>query len=150
MTAEINAFRNDFTNLIDTRILAAKTNGQNVFGYINRERVYTQGVELDLKYKAITNLSISAGYQLLYAFDKDKEDAIDNGTVFAREPGTLETIRLTRDDYFGLENRSRHTFNFKAFYDIPAWEANANLRITYRSRFGLTEPKWKRTFRQFG
>ena len=139
LSAEINAFRNDFTNLIDTRILAAKTNGQNVFGYINRERVYTQGLEVDLKYKAITNLSISAGYQLLYAFDKDREDAIDNGTVFAREPGTLETVRLSRDDYFGLENRSRHTFNFKAFYDIPEWDANANLRITYRSRFGLTD-----------
>lgn len=139
ISSELNFFRNDFKNLIDTRILAAKTNGQNVFGYINRESVYTQGLELDLKYKLFKTLNLSAGYQLLFAFDKDKEDALDNGDVFARDPETLETIRLSKSDYFGLENRSRHTLNFKAFYDIPKWNANANLRVTYRSRFGLTD-----------
>lgn len=139
LSTELNLFRNDFKNLIDTRILAAKTNGQNVFGYINRESVYTQGLELDLKYKLFKTLNLSAGYQLLYAFDKDKEGALNNGEVFARDPETLETIRLSKSDYFGLENRSRHTLNFKAFYDIPKWNANANLRVTYRSRFGLTD-----------
>ncbi|NYJ29163.1 TonB-dependent receptor plug domain-containing protein [Allomuricauda sp. ARW1Y1] len=137
--SDVNFFRNDFTNLIDTRILAAKTNGQNVFGYINRESVYTQGLEVDLQYKVLENLDLSAGYQLLYAFDKDKEDAIENGEVFARDQQTLETIRLDRSDYFGLENRSRHTLNFKAFYELPEWGANANLRVVYRSRFGLTD-----------
>lgn len=139
ISSELNFFRNDFKNLIDTRILAAKTNGQNVFGYVNRESVYTQGLELDLKYKLFKTLNLSAGYQLLFAFDKDKEDALDNGEVFARDPETLETIRLSKSDYFGLENRSRHIINFKAFYDIPKWNANANLRVTYRSRFGLTD-----------
>lgn len=139
ISSELNFFRNDFKNLIDTRILAAKTNGQNVFGYVNRESVYTQGLELDLKYKLFKTLNLSAGYQLLFAFDKDKEGALDNGEVFARDPETLETIRLSKSDYFGLENRSRHTINFKAFYDIPKWNANANLRVTYRSRFGLTD-----------
>lgn len=139
LSSELNLFRNDFRNLIDTRILAAKTNGQNVFGYINRERVYTQGIELDLKYKLLANLDVSAGYQLLYAYDKDKLQAIDNGEVFARDPETLETIRITREDYFGLENRSRHTVNFKAFYEIPKWNSYANLRLTYRSKFGLTD-----------
>ncbi len=139
ISSEINLFRNDFTNLIDTRILAAKTNGQNVFGYINRESVYTQGLEVDLKYKAFANLNLSGGYQLLYAFDKNKEQALENGEIFARDPETLETIRLESEAYFGLENRSRHTLNFKAFYEIPKWDANANLRIVYRSRFGLTD-----------
>lgn len=136
---DLNFFRNDFQNLIDTRILAAKTNGQNVFGYINRERVYTQGMEVDIQYRILENLNIATGYQLLYAFDKDKEDALDNGEVFARDPKTLETIRLGREDYFGLENRSRHVVNFKVFYEIPQWDANANLRVVYRSRFGLTD-----------
>jgi outer membrane receptor for ferrienterochelin and colicins len=136
---DLNFFRNDFQNLIDTRILASKTNGQNVFGYINRERVYTQGLEVDIQLRVLENLNIATGYQLLYAFDKDKEDALDNGEVFARDPGTLETVRLGREDYFGLENRSRHTLNFKVFYEIPQWEANANLRVVYRSRFGLTD-----------
>lgn len=139
ISSDINFFRNDFKNLIDTQILASKTNGQNVFGYINRESVYTQGAEIDLKYKFSENLNLSAGYQLLFAYDKDKEDAIENGEVFARDPETLETFQLSRSDYFGLENRSRHTVNFKAFYKIPKWDANANLRVVYRSRFGLTD-----------
>ncbi|MFT6934231.1 MAG: outer membrane receptor for ferrienterochelin and colicins [Maribacter sp.] len=139
ISSDINLFRNDFDNLIDTQILAARTNGQNVFGYINRESVYTQGVELDIKYRLLENLDFGAGYQLLYAFDKDKEVALLAGTVFGRNPETLETIRLTRSDYFGLENRSRHTINFKMFYEIPKWDANANLRVVYRSRFGLTD-----------
>lgn len=139
LRSDINLFRNDFENLIDTRILASKTNGQNVFGYINRESVYTQGIEVDMHYKLFKTLNLSAGYQLLYAFDKDKEDAIANGEVFGRDPETLETVRLSQEDYFGLENRSRHTLNFKAFYEIPEWDANANLRVVYRSRFGLTD-----------
>ncbi|MEO0527149.1 MAG: TonB-dependent receptor [Bacteroidota bacterium] len=139
IASEINFFRNDFKNLIDTRILAAKTNGQNVFGYINRESVFTQGIETDLQYRLFENLNLSAGYQLLYAYDKRRRDDIDNGEVFGRDPETLETIRLEQSDYFGLENRSRHTINFKIFYEIPEWAANANLRIVYRSRFGLTD-----------
>ncbi len=138
-SSDINLFRNDFDNLIDTQIVAASTNGQKVFGYINRESVYSQGVELDIKYRLLENLDFGAGYQLLYAFDKDKEVALQAGTVFGRNPETLETIRLTRSDYFGLENRSRHTINFKMFYEIPKWDANANLRVVYRSRFGLTD-----------
>ncbi|NAS11231.1 TonB-dependent receptor plug domain-containing protein [Poritiphilus flavus] len=138
-STELNLFRNDFKNLIDTQILAAKTNGQNVFGYINRERVYTQGLEIDTRYQLWEHLRISLGYQLLYAYDKDKEEAIDNGEVFGRDPETLETFRLSRLDYFGLVNRSRHMFNFKVFYEVPKWNANANLRVNYRSRFGLTD-----------
>ena len=136
---DLNLFRNDFRNLIDIRILAAKTNGQNVFGYLNRNRVYTQGAELEGRYQLSDNLTISGGYQLLYAFDKDKEDAIANGEIFARDNQTLATVRLNSNNYFGLENRSRHTLNLKAFYDIPKWQTNANLRVIYRSKFGLTD-----------
>jgi outer membrane receptor for ferrienterochelin and colicins len=139
LSTTLNLFRNDFKNLIDTRILASKTNGQNVFGYINRERVYTQGLEADFQYKPKENISLSLGYQLLYAFDKDQKDAVNNGEVFARDPKTLETVRLSKSDYFGLENRSRHTINAKVFWEIPKWEANANVRVMYRSRFGYTD-----------
>ncbi|WP_373019036.1 TonB-dependent receptor plug domain-containing protein [Muriicola sp.] len=139
LSAEINLFRNDFRNLIDTRILATKNNGQNVFGYINRERVFTQGLETDLKVRLLDNLELSAGYQLLFAYDKDRLEDIENGEVFARDPQTLETVRLDRSGYFGLENRSRHAFNVKLFGEIPKWKANANLRAVYRGRFGITD-----------
>ncbi len=136
---DVNFFRNDFTDLIDTRILATKRNGANVFGYINRESVYTQGMEIDLRYRILEQLTLSTGYQLLYAFDKDVEDELAENGAFARDPETLETIRIDEDDYFGLENRSRHIVNAKLFYEIPKWEANANLRVVYRSRFGLSD-----------
>ncbi|MEM8999878.1 MAG: TonB-dependent receptor [Bacteroidota bacterium] len=139
LRGDINFYRNDFTDLIDTRILATKRNGANVFGYINRERVYTQGLEVDLQYRVLEHLDLSAGYQLLYAFDKDREDDLEENGAFARDPNTQETIRIGRDEYFGLENRSRHLLNFKAFYEVPEWKANANLRVVYRSRFGLTD-----------
>ncbi len=138
-STEMNFFRNDFKNLIDTRILTPKSNGANVFGYVNRDRIYTQGLEVDIKHEVIQDLLLSAGYQLLYAFDKDKIDAIENGEIFARDPLTLQDIRLSKSQYFGLENRSRHTLNFKAFYNIPKWKTNTSIRVIYRSRFGLTD-----------
>ena len=36
------------SNLIDTRIIARKTNGQNVFSYVNFDEIYTTGVEANL------------------------------------------------------------------------------------------------------
>ncbi|TKS57273.1 TonB-dependent receptor [Mesohalobacter halotolerans] len=134
---DFNAFRNDIQNLIDTRIIARKTNGQNVFGYINRDNIYTTGFETDLSYSFNPNFKMSLGYQLLYAFDKEAEERIDNGDVFVRDPETLVTQRLERSEYFGLPNRSRHLANFKVFYKIPEWKAFANLRLNYRSKYAL-------------
>ncbi len=134
----VNAFRNDFKDLIDTQVIATKSNGANVFGYINRARVYFQGVELDMSYRLLENLRVSAGYQLLYAYDKDIEDQVEAG-AFARDPVTNESIRISSSEYFGLENRSRHTINGKLFLEAPKWQANANLRVIYRSKYGLTD-----------
>lgn len=132
---ELNFFRNDFENLIDTRIIARKTNGQNVFSYVNFDKIYTTGAEANIHYKLSENIGLSGGYQLLYAFDKAKEGQVNNGTVFARDPRTNQTVTVERSDYFGLVNRSRHHANFKIFYDIPQADANINLRLLYRSRY---------------
>lgn len=134
---EINLFRNDFTNLIDTRIIARKTNGQNVFSYVNFDEIYTTGAELNMNYKVTENIRLSGGYQLLYAFDKTKRELVDNGEVFARDPQTNQTVVVDRSDYFGLVNRSRHNANFKVFYDISKAKANMNLRLLYRSKYAL-------------
>ncbi|MGB5820247.1 MAG: TonB-dependent receptor [Saonia sp.] len=133
----LNLFRNDFKNLIDTRAIARRTNGQNVFSYANFDRIYTTGLELDANYKLTEQLTFAAGYQLLYAKDKEKKVALERGEIFARDPRTLQTIALDNSDYFGLVNRSRHTANFKVFYDIPQWDFNINVRVNYRSKYGL-------------
>jgi outer membrane receptor for ferrienterochelin and colicins len=132
--SELNLFRNDINNLIDTRIIARKTNGQNVFSYINFDEVYTTGFEINTDYKLTDALNLSTGYQLLYAFDKRKQQEVEEGQVFARDPKTNETVAITQSDYFGLVNRSRHNANFKLFYDIASANANINLRLLYRSK----------------
>lgn len=136
---ELNLFRNDVDDLIDTRVIASKTNGQNVFSYYNVSKVYTQGLEFNSNWNINKKLSISAGYQLLYAFDKEAKEAFENGEVFARENPSSPAFQLDKDDYFGLYNRSRHMANFKVFYKIPNWDLDANFRGTYRSKYGLTD-----------
>lgn len=137
LSLKLNLFRNNINDLIDTRIVANKTNGQNIFSYFNINEVYTQGLEVDLTWKPIKNLKIQGGYQLLYAIDKEAERTFENGEVFARPNPGSPSFQLSADDYFGLFNRSRHIANLKAFYNIPEWKADLNLRTTYRSKFGL-------------
>ena len=135
----INVFRNNINDLIDTRVVANKNNGQNVFSYYNVNEVYTQGLEFNASWKPNNQLKISGGYQLLYAKDKAAEEAFENGEVFARENPASPAFRLETDDYFGLFNRSRHMANFKVFYSFEKWKADVNMRATYRSRFGLID-----------
>tara|TARA_B100000902_G_C27301641_1_gene913173 strand:+ start:94 stop:2181 length:2088 start_codon:yes stop_codon:yes gene_type:complete len=132
---DLNLFRNDFKNLIDTRIIARKLNGQNVFSYINFDKIYTTGLGFNAKYKFDKNFNISAGYQLLYSFDKSKRSQIKNGEIFVREQITNVVKVLNQKDYLGLENRSRHLANLKFFYSIPKSKLRINLRFIYRSRF---------------
>src|SRR5690606_7025120 len=80
----LNLFRNTINDLIDTRVIAFKTNGQNVFSYYNVHKVYTQGLEVNASWRANKNLKILGGYQLLFAKDKAAEDAFESGSVYAR------------------------------------------------------------------
>ncbi|NQY30353.1 MAG: TonB-dependent receptor [Flavobacteriaceae bacterium] len=132
----VNLFRNNIKNLIDTRVVANKTNGQNLFSYYNANEVYTQGVEFNTSYKPTKKLQISGGYQLLYAKDKVVEDKFENREVIANQ---FPDNPLTKAHYFGLPNRSRHMANFKVFYKNLIWKVNANIRGTYRSKYGLVD-----------
>jgi len=133
----LNLFRNNINDLIDTRVIANKTNGQNVFSYYNVHKVYTQGLEFNTTWKPSNDIKISGGYQLLFAKDKDAEDAFKNGTVYARERPSSPSFQLDKNDYFGLYNRSRHMANVKVFYEVTKWNLDANIRGTYRSKYGL-------------
>ncbi|WP_298517121.1 TonB-dependent receptor [uncultured Kordia sp.] len=139
LSVQLNFFRNTIDDLIDTRIIANKTNGQNVFSYTNINEVYTQGLEFSSTWKIIENLKFSAGYQLLFAKDKAAKEAFDNGEVFARESTNSPSFQLETSDYFGLFNRSRHMANGKLFYSIPKWNLNTNLRAVYRSKYGISD-----------
>lgn len=56
LNLEINLFRNDIKDLIDTRLIANKTNGQGVFSYYNVNNVYTQGLEFNTSWNPNNNL----------------------------------------------------------------------------------------------
>lgn len=139
LRVNLNVFRNNINDLIDTRVIANKTNGQNVFSYYNVNKVYTQGIEFNTHWKPTQELKISAGYQLLFAKDKDAEKAFRKGSVFARLTPSSPSFQLNKKDYFGLYNRSRHMANLKLFYTVPKWHLNTNLRATYRSKYGLLD-----------
>ena len=131
---ELNVFRNDFSNLIDTRIIASRTNGQNVFSYVNFDEIFTTGGEVNATYRFTDNVNLSAGYQLLFAYDKAGREAVADGSVFARDE-TNQTVALDRSEYFGLPNRSRHNANIKLYWNVPQRGLDFNLRLLYRSRY---------------
>ena len=133
---EINFFRNDINNLIDYRVIANKINGQNVFSYFNLNKVYTQGIESTFNYKPNKKINFIIGYQFLQAKDKDVNDSIKNGEVFARESSNSPSFIMDSNDYFGLYNRSKHTFNFKIFIEAKN-NLKLNFRSKYRTKYGL-------------
>ncbi len=132
---DFNIFRNDISDLIDTRVIARKKNGQNVFSYFNFDNIVTQGFELNYKYKLSTNLTFNIGYQYLLSFDKEIKESLSKGEIFGRDKISNQTIRLKISDYFGLENRSKHNLNFKIYYDSNKF--NITTRFLYKSKYAL-------------
>ena len=135
----INFFRNDISDMIETQAVARKTNGQLVYSYYNISKVFTQGIETDWSYQPIEPLTISAGYQYLQAKDETVLYNIKAGNVYRKDPSTQVTTRVSANDYGGLFNRSRHSGNFKLFYENKKYGFNANLRCIYRGRYGFAD-----------
>ncbi|QCX53081.1 TonB-dependent siderophore receptor [Elizabethkingia sp. JS20170427COW] len=134
---KLNAFRNDIENLIQTVVVARKVNGQSLYSYQNFDRVFTQGIEAEASLKFLRNFRLSAGYQYLEAKEKDKVNEIKAGQIYGYDDRG-EVIKIKAKDYFGLPNRSKHTFNAKIFYEnIKGW--NFNIRGIYRGEYGFAD-----------
>ena len=137
---EAGLFRNDIRNLIDRFSLPfTRSNGQPVFSYHNIGRVYTQGIETDIKCRVVKNISLSAGYQFLDSKDKEALLQIEEGRLYKRDLTTFVTTVVKRSDYFGLFNRSKHTANFKIEFNDEKKRWNAYARAVYRGQFGFTD-----------
>lgn len=135
LTAQVNVFRNNVSDLIEAAPVAIKTNGQSAFTYFNLSRIVTQGVEAELTVRPATPFSVGLSYQFLDTFDRDVVDQLEAGTVFKRVNG--RDIRLSRSDYGGLMNRSKHTGTLRFNYDHPTWGLRASVRGVYRSKYGF-------------
>lgn len=131
---EINFFRNDIKDLIETIRI---TNQQaNIFSYINISKAYTQGLEFNSSWRISKSFKIAGGYQFLLAKDKDAIEDFKEGVFASTSQGAIE---LNEDDYFGLFNRSKHMANFKIFYTNTSHQFNTNLRVNYRSKYGVLD-----------
>lgn len=140
---DVNAFYNDVRNMINSTQVGTKTNGSQLFSYINLDRVLLSGIEAGFSWDPLPGLSLSAGYQLLYAKDKGVTDSIKAGSGkygWIQDRSRDSMPRPARiSDYFGLEYRSRHMANFKVFYEYAPWNAGAAFRVNYRGKYGYTD-----------
>jgi outer membrane receptor for ferrienterochelin and colicins len=132
---EVNAFYNSISNLIDTRVVAQKKNGQNIFSYFNISEVFTYGAEFNSTYDFTKQFTVSVGYQYLIAKDKSVTDNFEEYQYIRNSQ--LQTVKINKSDYFGLFNRSKHTANIKFLYTIPKIETDISLRVFYRSKYGM-------------
>jgi len=133
LRVSLNAFRNNVTDLIETQRIALKTNGQSVFSYFNLNKVYTQGIETELRFspKKIEGFNLSLGYQFL---DAQREitrtfDQVIGGQV----------VSVSEQDYIPLFNRSRHSFNLKLFQYIERYDIETSLRFNVRGKYWFTD-----------
>ncbi|HEX8016969.1 MAG TPA: TonB-dependent receptor [Flavobacterium sp.] len=132
---DINAFYNLIDNLIDTQVVAQKINGQNIFSYTNYDKIFTYGLEYNSTYSFTKEFVVSLGYQYLIAKDKSVLDNFEEHQYIRNSQ--LQTVEISKSDYFGLYNRSRHTANIKLAYTIPKIKTDINLRVFYRSKYGM-------------
>lgn len=132
-TLHVNLFRNHVRDLIETGLVAFRTNGQQVFSYFNLHRIYTQGVEVEAELRPVADLALRLGYQYLDTADRDVLAALDAGTVFTRDASNRDR-RATRRDYGGLFNRSRHSSTLHLQYERRG--STVALRGIWRGRYG--------------
>jgi outer membrane receptor for ferrienterochelin and colicins len=83
----------------------------------------------------LKSFRISAGYQLLFTADKEELKSVKAGEQFTRDANGYSRI-LTRSEYTGLPNRSRHMANLKLNYENDN-RFFATARFMYRSQWAV-------------
>jgi len=137
LKTSLNLFQNDIEDLIDVRQVATRINGSQIFSYINVKNAWTRGGELSVEWKPVAWLTVSSGYQLLYTADKDELKAVKAGERYARDANGYSQV-LSRSDYVGLPNRSKHMANLKLLYENQH-RFFATARVLYRSSWYVAD-----------
>ena len=139
LNAGINLFSNHVTNLIETFVLATKTNGKSVYTYSNQENVLIQGIEVNAAYKW-RNFNIKTGAQYLQASNREVQEAISAGkSYYTRDAATGSSRLVKSSEYGGLFNRSRYTANTSITYNWAEPGLCLTFRWAYRGRFGMRD-----------
>lgn len=133
-TLRLDLYHNEVDNLIDTEAVARKTNGQSVFTYVNRNEVFTRGVETRLTLRPTTGLSVQLGYDYLEAKDRGVLADLEDGTVYRREEG--RDVQVSPSDYAGLPGRPTHSGTVRLRHTALPFGLTASVRGTLRGRAG--------------
>ena len=131
-TLRLDAYHNEVDNLIDTEPVARKTNDQNVFTYVNRNEVFTRGVEARLTMRPLDGLHLQFGYDYLEAKDRQVLEDLEDGTVFRRVNG--RDVQVAPEDYGGLPGRATHSGTVQVRYTIAPMDLTAGVQGTLRGR----------------
>ncbi|WP_022835676.1 TonB-dependent receptor plug domain-containing protein [Salisaeta longa] len=137
-TLRVNLFHNEVRDLIDTQPIARRTNGQQVFTYFNRGRVFTQGIEAELGWNAGRGLDAAFSYTYLNAKDRDVLADLQAGRIYRRTESGRD-VPVSPDDYAGLRGRSHHRFTAQLTYRLPDAGFTASVRGRYRGRYGFAD-----------
>lgn len=116
-----------------------RSNGLPIYSYRNAGDIFSRGAEIDAQLKLSGSFSLNLGYQYLLAKDLRVLESIDAQKLFRRDPETFATSLLTRAQYFGLPNRSRHMGQLKLLFEDQGAGRFAYLRFIYRSAFGWAD-----------
>ena len=139
LSFDVNLFNNKVNDLIEWKLVAKDENNTNIYSYFNVNQLETKGLEFNSTYTKANNWEIKFGYQLLYAYDSQVLKGIGQDTTYyARDPETLASIKLNKEDYFGLFNRSRHMGDIKFNYHLND-KTEMNTMLTYRSKYAISD-----------
>jgi len=140
MKVDLSVFYNTIHNLINTQQVGIKTNGSQLFSYVNIARAYTKGIEAGIRWQPLKALLVTGGYQLLYAKDRGVIDSI------RARAGQYDSVRSfpsprpsSTSDYFGLPNRSRHMANLQVFYSFHRPGVDVSMRVIHRGKAGFLD-----------
>jgi outer membrane receptor for ferrienterochelin and colicins len=139
LTVDFNIFYNAINDLINYLPVATLKNNALVFSYLNVNRAFTTGMEINLKGKLTKKLEWNAGYQLLVTGDRDVLNKIKNSEVYGRNTPLSSARLLSTSDYTGLLGRSPHMANLKLFYQDENSGWNGSFRGIYRSKWGIVD-----------
>jgi outer membrane receptor for ferrienterochelin and colicins len=132
---QVNVFRNDIKDLIESRLVATRQDNTQIFSYVNIQTAFTQGIESNIKYIIPVGITVQGGYQFLQTADKEELKKIKQGNHYYTRDANNYSVLLKKSDYLGLPNRSPHMATLKVGYESPAQKWFVNVRAIYRSKW---------------
>ncbi|TDQ09779.1 TonB-dependent receptor [Pedobacter metabolipauper] len=136
---EGGVFYHDLRNQINSIQIATGTNNRVIYTYQNLPKAVNKGIDASVVINPLKDLEISGGYQYLIAKDRSVEDSIRKGNwpygQNIHDPATGNSYAPKPSDYWGIENRSRHMINLRAFYVYRPWDISINARVNYRGKY---------------